>query len=243
MAERGLSVDHVTIWRWVRRYAPVLNQRIRRELRRPNRSWRVDETYVKVVWAENSIKMEVKGFSQLTEAALCVRYELISRRCNIQLRLLGIAWDQSVIAKPALGVKQIQFFGLYGWRKTPTIVSSQTFGEFRMGYVMSAPSPAEGGIFKRSWQTWRNGCKRSSTEFPSSTCPARSRFGRRRQHQSVARTARPGVAPVRLPTRTTNAPPTITSRMPSDGTFPRSYVERSRTVAGSKIVRSASAPS
>ena len=53
MAERGLSIDHVTIWRWVQRYAPVLNQRIRREMRRPNRSWRVDETYVKVAgnWA------------------------------------------------------------------------------------------------------------------------------------------------------------------------------------------------
>ena len=45
MAERGLSVDHVTIWRWVQRYAPVLSQRVRLELRRPNRSWRVDETY------------------------------------------------------------------------------------------------------------------------------------------------------------------------------------------------------
>jgi transposase, IS6 family len=45
MAERSLTVDHVTIWRWVQRYAPVLNQRIRREIRRPNRSWRVDETY------------------------------------------------------------------------------------------------------------------------------------------------------------------------------------------------------
>jgi Transposase and inactivated derivatives len=53
MAESGLSMDHVTIWRWVQRYAPILNQRIRRELRRPNRSWRVDETYVKVAgnWA------------------------------------------------------------------------------------------------------------------------------------------------------------------------------------------------
>jgi transposase-like protein len=48
MAERGLSVDHVTIWRWVQRYPPVLNQRLRRELRPHNRSWRVDETYVKV---------------------------------------------------------------------------------------------------------------------------------------------------------------------------------------------------
>jgi transposase, IS6 family len=45
MLERNLSVDHVTIWRSVQRYAPVLNRRIRREMWRPNRSWRVDETY------------------------------------------------------------------------------------------------------------------------------------------------------------------------------------------------------
>src|SRR5499427_2047489 len=38
MAERGLSVDHFTIWRWVQRYAPLLNQRLRSELRHPNRS-------------------------------------------------------------------------------------------------------------------------------------------------------------------------------------------------------------
>ena len=58
MAERGLSIDHVTIGRWVQRYAPVLNQRIRRELRRTNRSWRVDETYVKVAgdWAPLSCR-------------------------------------------------------------------------------------------------------------------------------------------------------------------------------------------
>src|SRR6185312_8357631 len=48
MVERGLSIDHVTIWRWVQCYAPILNQRLRRELRRPNRSWRVDETYVRL---------------------------------------------------------------------------------------------------------------------------------------------------------------------------------------------------
>jgi hypothetical protein len=30
MVEGGLSVDHVTIWRWVPRYAPILNQRLRR---------------------------------------------------------------------------------------------------------------------------------------------------------------------------------------------------------------------
>ena len=48
MAERNLSVDHVTIWRWVQRYAPELERRCRRELRMTNRSWRVDETYCRV---------------------------------------------------------------------------------------------------------------------------------------------------------------------------------------------------
>jgi hypothetical protein len=48
MVERKLSVDHVTIWRWVQRYAPELNRRCRPELRMTNRSWRVDETYLRV---------------------------------------------------------------------------------------------------------------------------------------------------------------------------------------------------
>jgi transposase, IS6 family len=48
MAERNLAVDHVTVWRWVQRYAPELDRRCRRELRMTNRSWRVDETYVRI---------------------------------------------------------------------------------------------------------------------------------------------------------------------------------------------------
>jgi IS6 family transposase len=47
MAERGLALDHSTIARWVLRYAPVLNDRIRSEMRQPNRSWRCDETYIR----------------------------------------------------------------------------------------------------------------------------------------------------------------------------------------------------
>ena len=42
MMERGLTVDHSTIARWVLRYASVLNERIRSEMRQPNRSWRAD---------------------------------------------------------------------------------------------------------------------------------------------------------------------------------------------------------
>jgi transposase, IS6 family len=48
LAERGLLVDHVTVWRWVQRYAPELERRLRRRLKPTNDSWRVDETYIRV---------------------------------------------------------------------------------------------------------------------------------------------------------------------------------------------------
>ncbi len=52
MAERGLSIDHTTIYRWVQRYAPELEKRCRPHLKACNDSWKVDETYIKVkkVW-------------------------------------------------------------------------------------------------------------------------------------------------------------------------------------------------
>jgi IS6 family transposase len=48
LAERGLEADHTTIWRWVQRYGPELEQRLRRQLKPTNQSWRVDETYIRV---------------------------------------------------------------------------------------------------------------------------------------------------------------------------------------------------
>ena len=48
MCERGLTVDHSTVFRWVQRYAPEINKRIRQHLKMSGTSYRVDETYVKV---------------------------------------------------------------------------------------------------------------------------------------------------------------------------------------------------
>src|SRR5260370_36554521 len=48
LAERGLHADHVTVWRWVQRYAPELKRRLRGHLKPTNDSWTVDETNVRV---------------------------------------------------------------------------------------------------------------------------------------------------------------------------------------------------
>ena len=42
LAERGLHADHVTIGRWVQRYAPKMERRLRSRLKPTNDSWRVD---------------------------------------------------------------------------------------------------------------------------------------------------------------------------------------------------------
>jgi transposase-like protein len=48
MRERGLDVDNSTVFRWVQRYAPEINKRIRQHLKMSGASYRVDETYIKV---------------------------------------------------------------------------------------------------------------------------------------------------------------------------------------------------
>jgi hypothetical protein len=48
LEERGLYVDHTTVWRWVQDYGPELEQRLRRHRKPTNKSWRVDETYLRV---------------------------------------------------------------------------------------------------------------------------------------------------------------------------------------------------
>jgi len=48
MAERGLTVSHTTILRWVIRYVPEFEKRWNRWARRVHSSWRVDETYIRV---------------------------------------------------------------------------------------------------------------------------------------------------------------------------------------------------
>ena len=48
MEERGVSVDHATLNRWVLKYAPEIEKQFRHRKRAVGSSWRMDETYVRV---------------------------------------------------------------------------------------------------------------------------------------------------------------------------------------------------
>jgi len=87
MAERGLVMDHVTIWRWVQRYAPILNLRLGRERRGTSRSWRVDETYVRVAGTWVYLYRAVDSAGDTIDFLLSPSRDLVAAKQFLQLAL------------------------------------------------------------------------------------------------------------------------------------------------------------
>jgi transposase-like protein len=87
MAERGLSLDHSTVARWVLRYAPVLAERIRSEMRRSNRSWRVDETYIRVAGQWTYLYRAIDSAGKTIDFLLSAKRDLIAAKSFLQLAL------------------------------------------------------------------------------------------------------------------------------------------------------------
>ena len=48
LAERGVAVDHVSVYRWVQRFTPEFVEAARPARRAPGDRWPVDETYLKI---------------------------------------------------------------------------------------------------------------------------------------------------------------------------------------------------
>ena len=76
MRERGLAVDHSTVFRWVQRYAPEINKRMRSHLKMSGASYRVDETYVKVGKAWKYLYRAVDKEGQTIEFMLSAKRDI-----------------------------------------------------------------------------------------------------------------------------------------------------------------------
>ena len=69
-AERGLAISPSCIWRWVQIYGPELDRRCRRHLKPTNKSWRLDETYIKVKGEERFLYRAVDSTGQTIDFLL-----------------------------------------------------------------------------------------------------------------------------------------------------------------------------
>jgi len=73
LCDRGVAVDHTTLFRWVQAYASALERRIRRHLRPCTGSLRADETYIKVKGAWTYLYRAVDNLGQTIDFLLSVR--------------------------------------------------------------------------------------------------------------------------------------------------------------------------
>lgn len=88
LAERGIRVDHVSLHRWVQRFAPELERRVRPYLRSPGRTWHVDETYVRVGGGWRYLYRAVDGAGRTVEFLLSAARDATAAR-RFFVRALG----------------------------------------------------------------------------------------------------------------------------------------------------------
>jgi transposase, IS6 family len=80
LAERGLFVDASCVWRWVQAYAPEINRRCRRYLKPTNKSYRVDETYIKVKGQDRYLYRAVDSTGQTIDFLLTAKRDADSAK-------------------------------------------------------------------------------------------------------------------------------------------------------------------
>jgi len=73
LAERGVAVDPSCIWRWVQVYAPELDKRCRPHLKPTNKSYRTDETYIRVKGEDRYLYRAVDSTGQTIEFLLTAK--------------------------------------------------------------------------------------------------------------------------------------------------------------------------
>ena len=80
LAERGIAVDHVTVYRWVQRFTPLLIDAARPCRHIPGDRWFVDETYVKVAGRWVYLYRAIDQFGQVIDVLVSAKRDQVATR-------------------------------------------------------------------------------------------------------------------------------------------------------------------
>jgi transposase-like protein len=80
LTERGVQVDHVTIYRWVQRFTPLLAEAARPCRHAVGNRWQVDETYVKVAGRWRYVYRAIDQFGQVIDVFVSPRRDATAAR-------------------------------------------------------------------------------------------------------------------------------------------------------------------
>ena len=84
LAERGIYVDHTTIHRWVVEYSPKLLKKFYKCKKKIHKSWRMDETYIKVKGKWHYLYRAVDKLGQTIDIYLSKRRDTASAKLFFQ---------------------------------------------------------------------------------------------------------------------------------------------------------------
>jgi transposase-like protein len=90
MLERGLEIDPSCIWRWVQVYGPELEKRCRPHLKPTNKSYRVDETYIKVKGKDRYLYRAVDSTGQTIDFLLTAKRDAAAAKRFFRKALAGL---------------------------------------------------------------------------------------------------------------------------------------------------------
>jgi len=88
LAERGVEVDHVTVYRWVQRFAPLFADAARPLRHAAGDRWFVDETYVKVAGRWRYLYRAVDQYGQIIDVMMSEHRDTAAAR-RFFVRALG----------------------------------------------------------------------------------------------------------------------------------------------------------
>jgi hypothetical protein len=102
LTERGVQVDHVTVYRWVLRFTPLLAEAARPCRHAVGVRWQVDETHVKVAGQWRYVYRAIDQFGQIIDVVVSPRRDAAASRRFFQ-RAIGTTRVAPVGACPRYG--------------------------------------------------------------------------------------------------------------------------------------------
>jgi transposase, IS6 family len=84
LAERGIEADHVTVYRWVQRFTPLLAEAARPCRHAVGHRWWVDETYVKVAGRWRYVYRAIDQFGQVIDVFVSPRRDATAARRSFE---------------------------------------------------------------------------------------------------------------------------------------------------------------
>jgi transposase-like protein len=104
LVERGVEVDHVTVYRWVQRFTPLLADAARFCRHSPGDRWHVDQTYVKVNGVWPYVHRAVDQYGQVIDVLVSARRDADAARRFFRRALSTLKVTPTLDAPPATRV-------------------------------------------------------------------------------------------------------------------------------------------